>query len=623
MTPQHKLKRIIRALPPTLNGEPVEDMLKRMHDAPNESQSVRPIPDFTSLNTPDLQQGQVLVRRRGGQGLISSSPVQDSGDAYAPRQWPASITRSQLDPSLGGVVTRDKKSGRLIAAPMLDHAPSIVPVADVQPSDTALLTRPRVVGMPQPPITPVAQPDMNQQASMSPVIRRIEPPLSSPVSNIPAMEDVRRLSPPVEVPIARPVDPSAVTRSQMVGAPPPLVAAMPDPAAITRTPAVQPIAAPQSTDMLGDINRRIHEREARPIADHNGRWKSGLITMERDALEGLEHGGIGGALGGALGGLATGVIAPASDERWAKQHDVGKLNQEFGNEAQRQGAVGKLEDDAVNRDWRRAQITDISSKPQEREAEFNRKLARDRQSANKENLKLLSGIQVDSNNATQVALLSNFGITPEQWNNSRSNLVSGKEVDPENPTQTRNVLVNKVTGETTPLGQAGYVEPVNAEGLKSSLIYTQNEQDKRHADDVRARRAEGAANRQTRVQVAGMRGGGRADGRTQWYEDRFVRAKDLIYSDPKRAAKHRAEAISIAGVLSSNYGYEAGQDADGNPYIKPPAQSAPELPSGAVRRPSTPMKQASMGDIQDYADKRKISVEQARREFASHGYQIQ
>jgi hypothetical protein len=221
---------------------------------------------------------------------------------------------------------------RLVSSPgamQQDSTPTlqrpIVPIKS--PQDTSAMTAPASQMMSRPVAfpPPVAQPV--QDAS---TLARSAPAAVVPLAAMPpSIQRIPQETSSVTTPDASTMSVDERRRLMFDGG-------MPDPAAITRTPAVQPIAAPQSTDMLGDINRRIHEREARPARDHNGRLKSSLITAGRMALEGLAHGGIGGGIGAGIAGLVTGAVAPATDERLSRRGDVAKLNQEFGVEAARQ-----------------------------------------------------------------------------------------------------------------------------------------------------------------------------------------------------------------------------------------------------------------------------------------------
>jgi hypothetical protein len=94
------------------------------------------------------------------------------------------------------------------------------------------------------------------------------------------------------------------------------------------------------------------------------------------------------------------------------------------------------------------------------------KAAKDSQSLILRNLSLYKGQKFDPNNPRHADFLTRAEragvfIDPEEWNNSAGNETSATIVDPENPTQTRRVFVNKVTGAISDVGQAGYVQPVD------------------------------------------------------------------------------------------------------------------------------------------------------------------
>lgn len=103
------------------------------------------------------------------------------------------------------------------------------------------------------------------------------------------------------------------------------------------------------------------------------------------------------------------------------------------------------------------------------------------------NLRTLKGQQLDPSNPRHAAFLSRaetagIFIDSDEWNSSASNLVSVIEVDPENPTQTRQKFYNKATGELSDVGQKGYVQPVKASGMTESQERTDADRDAGRAD---------------------------------------------------------------------------------------------------------------------------------------------
>jgi hypothetical protein len=211
----------------------------------------------------------------------------------------------------------------------------------------------------------------------------------------------------------------------------------------------------------GAAQQRYFDIASKPI--EVSRFKSGAAGAA-DAVQSVRGtDSLGLTIGAILGGFGGGFI---NKKRYGEKKRAGELAQ-----AARDASVGigieKAKRDAAYQDAQTqralADAEQLRARPGEQAAKTAAQAAKDAQAGINNKLRLLNGVPMDAANPEHVALMANLGITPEQWNNSKNNLISIKEVDPDNPTQTRNVLLNKVTGERTALGQAGYVPPIHAD----------------------------------------------------------------------------------------------------------------------------------------------------------------
>jgi hypothetical protein len=91
--------------------------------------------------------------------------------------------------------------------------------------------------------------------------------------------------------------------------------------------------------------------------------------------------------------------------------------------------------------------------------------------------------QLDPSNPRHAAFLAHLEergvvIDPQEFNRTPGNVRSLTLVDREHPEQTRRILFNVVTGETTDAGQAGYVPPRDASGMTEAERRTDGDRDR-------------------------------------------------------------------------------------------------------------------------------------------------
>jgi hypothetical protein len=96
---------------------------------------------------------------------------------------------------------------------------------------------------------------------------------------------------------------------------------------------------------------------------------------------------------------------------------------------------------------------------------------------------LFKGQQLDPNNPEHAKLLqraeaAGVVVDPQAWNDSKDNLVQLTVTNADDPTKTDAVLLNKVTGEQTVLGQKGFQATRNAEGLTGAEVHADADRDR-------------------------------------------------------------------------------------------------------------------------------------------------
>jgi hypothetical protein len=118
--------------------------------------------------------------------------------------------------------------------------------------------------------------------------------------------------------------------------------------------------------------------------------------------------------------------------------------------------------------------------------------AKREQSSVLSSLRLFRGQQLDPNNPEHAKLLRRAAaagvvVDPTAWNDSKDNLVQLTVTDPTDSTKTDSVLLNKVTGEQTILGQKGFQATRNAEGMTTAEVKTDADRDRAYAGLERER----------------------------------------------------------------------------------------------------------------------------------------
>jgi hypothetical protein len=250
-------------------------------------------------------------------------------------------------------------------------------------------------------------------------------------------------------------------------------------AATTTTPP-PPQPAPAREPWMERL-RSEQDRLAALEADENPRDKNGrLVSTLMGVARGFSRGGL---MGAAAEGIRSG-IAPNADERLTR--DARKVRT-----TARIGQLNTLRKADAEYDQTLAQTRQINAnaryaeefKPREVE---QKALTRER-TLIKANLSTLKGQKLDPANPRHAAFLeraerAGYFIDPDEWNNAAGNLVSVTEVDPENPTQTRQKFYNKATGELSDVGQKGYVQPVGANGMTTAQERADADRDASRAD---------------------------------------------------------------------------------------------------------------------------------------------
>jgi hypothetical protein len=357
-----------------------------------------------------------------------------------------------------------------------------------------------------------------------------------------------------------------------------------------------------------------------------------------------------------------GLIASAADathaainpdilaERRAKVKTA-ENRQEYGNQIQLAGERQKIQSAQTQTDLEKARIADLQRKPEVEAEKARVKAVKDGQAAVLANARLLKGQKLDPNNPRHAAFLAraeraNVFIDPEKWNDSASNEVEATIVDPENPTQTRKVLINKATGEQSDVGQAGYVQPVNRQ---TGMTPAQTENIKVQREGLGIRR-EGV---DIQREGLGIRRG-EVSRQDQEYENRrqgVITANDDIdrriiekkkeqvenekvanddsthqaqasdgkwYPYPNRSKEERAQARARANRVRDEIG-----ELEGQRKTVPAERSTSAAPQVSSSRNSQYAgRRMSNAQLQKYATDKNISLDEARKRVQSQGVTI-
>jgi hypothetical protein len=196
--------------------------------------------------------------------------------------------------------------------------------------------------------------------------------------------------------------------------------------------------------------RGVNEQNAvaPPATNHNSR----LISILKGAGRGLVEGGVVGA---AIGGVTHG-LDPSQDEQFAQRRGIARDRER----------LGELEQAESNKLTLEGRAADVENK---RQASPLRWAALGAQQLQRERQNILAQVRArkgtqfspDDPLLTQAEALG-MHFDADSLNDASSNVVAFDAIDPQNPTQKRRVLYNKVTGETTDGGAVAYVQPVDS-----------------------------------------------------------------------------------------------------------------------------------------------------------------
>ena len=305
---------------------------------------------------------------------------------------------------------------------------------------------------------PAPPPQMwqQQQQAAPDDLSATRPRVARPVERVMNRQAEMRAAMPVESDPTLP--PGEVSRMPLEAVPAREVAGATTAAATPEQPAREPWM-----DRLKSEQDRLSALEAdENPTDKNGR----LMSVVMGAARGFSRGGL---IGAAAEGVRSG-FAPNADERISRDEQkkkvvsrMGRMNTQRKADAEYGQTLAQTRQTNANADYTE------KYKPLEVE---QRAMQRER-TLIKANLGSLKGQKLDPANPRHAAFLdraerAGYFIDPDEWNNAASNLVSITEVDPNNPTQTRQKFYNKATGELSDVGQKGYVQPVNTLGMTTA-----------------------------------------------------------------------------------------------------------------------------------------------------------
>lgn len=385
---------------------------------------------------------------------------------------------------------------------------------------------------------------------------------------------------------------SAESRALSPAAPPAPRLALPDPASYSTpdAPSVEDdaILGAATGERLRRVGpapltpqQRYFDIAAKPLEISRG--KSGLVGAAMGVQSVGPTDSLGRILGGALGGLGGGLL---NKKLYGEQKRKGELAQ-AAQDANIQMGVEKAERDNAAQD-----------------AETQERLAHAEQlrtpKPEKPIYRTVNGVvsRIDPTSGTYYPVSDKDG-----------NMAEPKPTEP----KTREILaedgVSKILVQWNPetrvwddastsrgSARTGYVESRATEGPNKGMTTAQvgadADRDAARAQQAAQFRTNAAFRKQTienlesyRAQQSlkgtgrlGRLGNGGSERATQGLENRFETEKALATStsadmSPATRARHLANAQAVATTLQRNYGYEAGADASGNPYVKAPSQS--------------------------------------------------
>jgi hypothetical protein len=316
-------------------------------------------------------------------------------------------------------------------------------------------------------------------------------------------------------------------------------------------------------------------------ADANGRLASAGVGARRGAADGFRRGGVIGAIVGAVGGGVHGAIDPSLDERQGQQREIAREGNTLSNVAGAEGTRLKLKDIASQVRQRNAQTNYLNARPGIEEDKIGAKARKDEQQAVVRNLSLLKGQPLDPSNPEHAAFLerakrAGVFVDPAAWNNAKGNLATVTLTYPDDPTKTQTVLLNKLTGEQTVVGQKGFQQTVNPDtGLTPNQEGLKKDREDFHAD-LQAQR--GIANEFSRYRLK------QGDQRIRQGDQRLTllqAAQDHTFSQDARKELGAAETLRA----ESERFEQLANDADGRVhYFDPDTKEWKESKKWAEKR---------------------------------------
>lgn len=136
----------------------------------------------------------------------------------------------------------------------------------------------------------------------------------------------------------------------MLALPPPAMAGAPVPETAPQPILAPAMVLPAPPSRLSDLRASRTARLSEPSTP-NSRLASGGSMLARGLQAGAGGGSLASALGGGLGGLIAGLISPKSDERWRRQEDVGRIDEEIGREVGVQKAEADIAKDRATAEY--------------------------------------------------------------------------------------------------------------------------------------------------------------------------------------------------------------------------------------------------------------------------------
>lgn len=420
---------------------------------------------------------------------------------------------------------------------------------------------------------------------------------------------------------------------------------------------------PRIADSVQHNRDVISQLETMPVEDYAGHSfvdaagnRHGGRSRVKDALklalvgagvgaQGASGGGggatIGGAAGGALRGLITGAVDKNAVARMEQQNEIAARRRQAGDDLDQDSQRAK------NR-LMNAQADDAAARPAEEQAKRDAQAFKEGQSRVLSTFRLLKsqGVKLDPSNPQHAQLLADAaqygvsGVDVDAWNDGKSNLINFDRIDPDNPTQRERVSHNVATGETSSLGQSGYVAPIHANTeMTANQEHADADRDAARKDLERQR---GVQNDLARVRV--NQGAQRIDLTKAAQDNRFSQQtrkelgdaeklrseserwqsvandadKRTRYFDPdsgewkesKRWAEKRDEAAaraeSLRAQLYGSYGYLWGGKMSRADFLA----NHPAL-SEVVRRSGSKENPIPTGEIDNYAKRYGITLTDA------------